>query len=455
MSETTENQAAGQAPDDAPPHRYTAALAGQIERRWQDWWTEHGTFHAPNPVGPLAEPEGSPLAELANRPKLYGMDMFPYPSGAGLHVGHPLGYIATDCYTRYKRMAGFNVLHPMGFDAFGLPAEQYAVQTGQHPRKTTEENIQRYRAQLRRLGLAYDERRNFATTDPEYYRWTQWIFLQIFNSWCDPATGRARPIADLIGEFEAGVREPVSPTNPDGLPWRELDTIARRRVVDSYRLAYLEEAPVNWCPDLGTVLANEEVTTDGRSDVGKYPVYRRRMRQWMLRITALADRLLADLDPLDWSDSLKLMQRNWIGRSEGADVYFTARTSDGAERCLEVYTTRPDTLFGVTFVVLAPEHPLVAELTSDQWPVGIPAAWRRPSPSSGPADSPREAVASYVQWASSLSDLQRQAQTTKTAVFTGSYAVNAVSGKQVPIFIADYVLASYGSGAVMAVPAHD
>ncbi|MGH3831285.1 MAG: leucine--tRNA ligase [Pseudonocardiaceae bacterium] len=431
-------------------HRYSAALARNIELKWQRAWAEGGTFDAANPVGKLS----GELREPRGR-KFYVLDMFPYASGAGLHVGHPLGYIGSDVYARFLRMRGYDVLHPFGFDAFGLQTEQYAIETGQHPATTTTQNIDNMRRQLKRLGLAHDPRREISTADPAYYRWTQWIFLQIFNSWCDPATGRARPITDLIGEFEAGIREPISPANPNGLRWRDLDKIARRRVIDSYRLAYLEEAPVNWCPGLGTVLANEEVTANGRSDPGNYPVYRRRMRQWMLRITAFADRLLADLDPLDWPDSLKLMQRNWIGRSEGADVYFTARTPDGSERRVEVYTTRPDTLFGVTFIVLAPEHPLVDELTAGEWPVGTPTAWRNPSPSSGSADSPREAVDAYVQGASSLSDRQRQTQTTKTAVFTGSYAANPVSGEQVPIFIADYVLASYGSGAVMAVPAHD
>ncbi|MGH3851121.1 MAG: class I tRNA ligase family protein, partial [Pseudonocardiaceae bacterium] len=315
-------------------HRYSAALARDIELKWQRAWAEGGTFDAPNPVGKLSAGSLKPRDR-----KFYVLDMFPYVSGAGLHVGHPLGYIGSDVYARFMRMKGYTVLHPLGFDAFGLPAEQYAIETGQHPAITTTQNIDTMRRQLKRLGLAHDPRREISTADPAYYRWTQWIFLQIFHSWCDPATGHARPIVDLIGEFEAGIREPVSPANPDGLRWRDLDKIARRRVIDSYRMAYLDEAPVNWCPSLGTVLANEEVTINGRSDVGNYPVYRRRMRQWMLRITAFADRLLADLDPLDWPDSLKLMQRNWIGRSEGADVYFTARTQDGSERCVEVYTT--------------------------------------------------------------------------------------------------------------------
>jgi leucyl-tRNA synthetase len=299
--------------------RYDAALAGQIEMKWQQIWSDQRTFEVPNPPGTLAD--GS---ELDPALKFYIIDMFPYPSGAGLHVGHPLGFIASDVYARYMRMKGRLVLHPFGFDAFGLPAEQYAIETGQHPAVTTAQNIANMRRQLRRLGLTNDPRREISTANPRFYRWTQWIFLQIFNSWCDPDTGKARPIHELIGEFEQGSRPAASTANPDALPWRELDEVTRRRVVDSYRLAFLEDAPVNWCPGLGTVLANEEVTAEGRSEVGNYPVYRRRMRQWMLRITAFADRLMTDLDGLDWTDSLKAMQRNWIGRSEGADIRFQA-----------------------------------------------------------------------------------------------------------------------------------
>src|SRR6185503_12683788 len=298
-------------PTDVPPFRYTAAMAGEVETRWQDFWQENETFRAPNPVGPMAEPDHPRFGA----PKLYVHDMFPYPSGAGLHVGHPLGYIGTDCYTRYFRMAGYNVLHPMGFDAFGLPAEQYAVQTGTHPRKTTEQNVERYRRQLRRLGLAYDDRRSLATTDVEYYRWTQWIFLQIFNSWYDPEQRTARPIAELISEYAAGDR----PT-PDGRPWAQLSAVERRRIVDDHRLAYISEAPVNWCPGLGTVLANEEVTADGRSERGNFPVFKRVLKQWMMRITAYCDRLLEDLEKMDWPESVKTMQRNWIGRSTGAHI---------------------------------------------------------------------------------------------------------------------------------------
>jgi len=299
--------------NDIPQFRYTATMADDIERRWQDHWEENNTFYAPNPTGAMSDPDHP----RAGAPKLYVLDMFPYPSGAGLHVGHPLGYIGTDCFGRYNRMAGRNVLHAMGFDAYGLPAEQYAVQTGQHPRKTTEANIERYRAQLRRLGLAYDPRRSVATIDPEFYRWTQWIFLQIFNSWYDQAQRTARPIAELVAEFAAGTR-----ATPDGRPWAELTAPERADAVDGYRLAYISEAPVNWCPGLGTVLANEEVTADGRSERGNYPVFKRNLRQWMMRITAYGDRLLEDLERLDWPEPIKLMQRNWIGRSEGARVHF-------------------------------------------------------------------------------------------------------------------------------------
>ncbi|HEY8453362.1 MAG TPA: leucine--tRNA ligase, partial [Natronosporangium sp.] len=421
---------------DIPPFRYTAKLANEIEAKWQDYWDEHGTFHAPNPTGPLADPDHP----RANAPKLLVMDMFPYPSGEGLHVGHPLGYIGTDCYSRYARMAGYNVLHPMGFDAFGLPAEQYALETGTHPRKTTEENIRRYRSQLRRLGLAYDNRRTFATTDPDYYRWTQWIFLKIFNSWFDPEQRKARPIEELIQEFESGRR----PT-PDGRPWDQLSPVERRRIIDDHRLAYLAEAPVNWCPGLGTVLANEEVTAEGRSERGNFPVFTRKLRQWMMRITAYADRLLEDLDKLDWPEPIKQMQRNWIGRSTGAMIDFPTPAGP-----LRVFTTRPDTLFGATYMVAAPEHELVDALVPDAWPEGTKPAW------TGGHATPREAVAAYRASIAGLSDVERQADArAKTGVFTGAYATNPVNGAQLPIFIADYVLAGYGTGAIMAVPGQD
>jgi leucyl-tRNA synthetase len=419
-----------------PPYRYTAALANEIEARWQDHWEEHGTFWAPNPVGPLSDPSHP----RAGAQKLYVMDMFPYPSGVGLHVGHPLGYIGTDSYTRFMRMIGYNVLHPMGFDAFGLPAEQYAVQTGTHPRKTTEENVARYRAQLRRLGLAYDDRRTFATTDVGYYRWTQWIFLQIFNSWYDPAARKARPIAELVDEFAAGER----PT-PDGRPWARLSEVERRRIVDDHRLAYVSEAPVNWCPGLGTVLANEEVTAEGRSERGNFPVFKRSLRQWMMRITAYADRLLEDLDKLDWPEPIKLMQRNWIGRSTGAHIDFPTSAGD-----IRVFTTRPDTVFGATYMVLAPEHQLVDALVPAAWPEGTKEAW------TGGHATPAEAVAAYRKFAGARTDVERQAEAKeKTGVFVGAYATNPVDGVQIPIFIADYVLAGYGTGAIMAVPGQD
>jgi leucyl-tRNA synthetase len=421
---------------DIPPFRYTASLAGEIETRWQDYWEEHRTFRAPNPVGTLADPDHP----RAGAEKLYVMDMFPYPSGAGLHVGHPLGYIGTDSYTRYARMVGFNVLHPMGFDAFGLPAEQYAVQTGTHPRKTTEANVERYRGQLRRLGLAYDNTRMFATTDVEYYRWTQWIFLQIFNAWYDPEQRRARPITDLVAAYESGAR----PT-PDGRAWADLSDVERRRIVDDHRLAYVGEAPVNWCPGLGTVLANEEVTPDGRSEVGNFPVFKRNLRQWMMRITAYADRLLEDLEALDWPEKVKTMQRNWIGRSVGAFIDFP--TPAGPMR---VFTTRPDTVFGATYMVAAPEHEIVEALVADTWPEATRTAW------TGGHASPREAVDAYRKFAGTKSDVERQADAReKTGVFIGAFATNPVNGEPIPIFIADYVLAGYGTGAIMAVPGQD
>ncbi|MEV4810022.1 leucine--tRNA ligase [Micromonospora avicenniae] len=421
---------------DIPPFRYTAALANDIEHRWQDHWEREGTFHAPNPTGPLADP-GHPRAGAE---KLYVLDMFPYPSGAGLHVGHPLGYIGTDSFARYQRMAGRNVLHAMGFDAFGLPAEQYAVQTGTHPRTTTVANIERYKAQLRRLGLAHDERRSVATIDVDFYRWTQWIFLQIFNSWYDQDAKKARPIAELVAEFEGGNR----PT-PDGRPWAELSVAERRSIVDEHRLAYISEAPVNWCPGLGTVLANEEVTADGRSERGNFPVFKRNLKQWMMRITAYGDRLLEDLDKLDWPEPIKLMQRNWIGRSQGAHIDFPT-----AAEPVRVFTTRPDTIFGATYMVLAPEHELVDALVPAAWPEGTREAW------AGGHASPRAAVEAYRKAAAAKTDVERQADTKeKTGVFIGAYATNPVTGTQIPIFIADYVLAGYGTGAIMAVPAQD
>jgi len=390
-------------PGSDAPFRYSARLAVGIEKRWQDRWDAEGTFHAPNPVGDLADPSKGDLPAE----KQFILDMFPYPSGAGLHVGHPLGYIATDVVGRYQRMNGVNVLHALGYDAFGLPAEIYAVETGRHPRETTLENIVTMRRQLRRLGLAHDDRRSFATIDPGFVKWTQWIFLQIFNSWFDPDLNKARPISELVEKL--GTDDPA--------------------VIDEYRLAYIKDSPVNWCPGLGTVLANEEVTTDGRSERGNFPVFKRNLRQWQMRITAYADRLVDDLDGLDWPEPVKLMQRNWIGRSHGANVDFAS--SAGAIR---VFTTRPDTLFGATFMVLSPEHPLVDALTSPEQAA---------------------AVADYRAAAAGKTEVERQESRDKSGVFTGSTATNPVNGEQVPVFIADYVLMGYGTGAIMAVPSGD
>ena len=427
--------------DQIPTHRYTAALAAEIERTWQDRWEAEGTFLAPNPSGAL---QGS-FDRVADLPKLYVLDMFPYPSGKGLHVGHPLGFIGTDVYARYQRMNGHNVIHAMGYDAFGLPAEQYAVETGQHPRDTTNANIANMARQLRRLGLGHDPRRSVNTTDPAFYKWTQWIFLQVFGAWYDRDADRARPISELETELANGTRQPEPGTNPGDRPWSDLTDRQRRVVVDAHRLAYLHEAPVNWCPGLGTVLANEEVTADGRSDRGNFPVFRRPLKQWMMRITAYADRLVGDLDLLDWSESIKLMQRNWIGRSEGAEVRFTAGSSE-----IAVFTTRPDTLFGATYVVLAPEHPLVDRLVATTWAEGVDPRW------TGGASTPGEAVAQYRAQTLRRSDLERQTvDREKTGVFIGSTATNPVNGEPVPIFVADYVLMGYGTGAIMAVPAHD
>jgi leucyl-tRNA synthetase len=389
------------------PHRYTAALAADIESRWQDYWESQGTFEAPNPAGDLSDPDRGDLPIE----KQYILDMFPYPSGAGLHVGHPLGYIATDVVGRYKRMTGANVLHALGYDAFGLPAEIYAVETGRHPRETTLENIATMRRQLRRLGLGHDPRRSFATIDPDFVKWTQWIFLQIFNSWFDPEEKRARPISELVKKL--GTDDPA--------------------VIDDYRLAYIKESPVNWCPGLGTVLANEEVTAEGRSERGNFPVFKRNLRQWQMRITAYADRLLDDLDDLDWPEPVKLMQRNWIGRSHGANVTFPVPSADG-DVSIEVFTTRPDTLFGATYMVVSPEHPLVEALTTPDH---------------------AEAVAAYRNEAAAKTDVERQESREKTGVFTGTYATNPVNGESIPVYVADYVLMGYGTGAIMAVPAHD
>ena len=421
-------------------YRYTAQLAGEIEERWQGIWNDRRTYEAPNPVGPLAG-DLSAFGAPDRSNKLFVQDMFPYPSGAGLHVGHPLGFIASDVYARFHRMDGANVLHTMGFDAFGLPAEQYAVQTGTHPRSTTEANVERYLAQIRRLGLGHDERRRVATTDVDFYRWTQWIFLQIHDAWYDTDADRARRIPELVAEFETGERAPRN-----GEVWAELDALGRSEVLDSYRLVYQSDSVVNWCPGLGTVLANEEVTADGRSDRGNFPVFRKRLRQWMMRITAYSDRLIDDLELLDWPDKVKAMQQNWIGRSRGAQVAFGV---PGVASPIEVFTTRPDTLFGATYMVLAPEHALVDAIVADAWPADVDARW------TGGAADPAAAVAAYRAGIAAKSDLERQESKEKTGVFTGAYATNPVNGQQVPVFIADYVLIGYGTGAIMAVPAHD
>ena len=442
---------------DTPQYRYTAEMAGDLEAKWQRIWDETGAFNADNPSGSLA-------GDLAKREKYFILDMFPYPSGKGLHVGHPLGYIATDVVARYQRAQGKNVLYTMGYDAFGLPAEQYALQTGQHPAITTHDNIANMSKQLARIGLSHDRRRSFATTDPDYFKWTQWIFLQIFNSWYDPEAprrdgsgkGAARPITTLVKQYEDGTR----PT-PDGRTWAELSAVEQAELIDAERLAYVAYAPVNWAPGLGTVLADEEVTAEGRSERGNFPVFKTKLRQWMMRITRYADRLDADLATIDWPDKVRTMQHNWIGKSFGATVNFQVEAGQGPQpQTLQVFTTRPDTLFGATFMVISPEHPLVgaedcadAELqVPDAWPEGTRPEW------TGGYATPREAVAAYRAQASAKSDSERTAETDfteKTGVFTGIFGTNPVNSSLVPIFVADYVLMGYGTGAIMAVPAHD
>ena len=415
-------------------YRYDANLAGEIELKWQDRWEKAGTYHAPNPSGTLADSTGR-----IDLPKLFIMDMFPYPSGTGLHVGHPLGFIGTDVYARYKRMTGHNVLHTMGYDAFGLPAEEHARQTGQHPRENTNANINNMRKQLRRLGLGHDPRRSISTTDLDYYKWTQWIFLRLFNSWYDKDLKQARPIEELEIKLEEG-----SILLGENESWSSCSDRRKKEIVNSFRLAYLAEAPVNWCPALGTVLANEEVTIDGRSERGNHPVYRRPLKQWMMRITAYADRLLEDLESLDWTEAIKSMQRNWIGKSEGAVINFTA-----GDETVPVFTTRPDTIFGATYLVLAPEHPLVNSLYQTDWPEGVDSRW------TGGFENPRSAIEAYQTQSNQKSDLDRQENKEKTGVFLGSYARVPVTGEKIPIFISDYVLMGYGTGAIMAVPGQD
>lgn len=392
----------------------------EVEPKWQKYWREHKTFKA----------------EIRDdKPKYYVLDMFPYPSGAGLHVGHPLGYIASDIFARYKRLKGFNVLHPMGYDAYGLPAEQYAIQTGQHPAITTERNINRYRQQLDILGLSYDWDREIRTCDPKYYKWTQWIFIRLFNSYYCNDAQQARPISELEEVFAKEGNANINAANSQPFvfsaeEWHSFGVREKSDILMNYRLAYLSDSMVNWCSELGTVLANDEVV-NGVSVRGGYPVERKSMRQWSLRITAYAERLLQGLDSLDWTDSLKEIQRNWIGKSRGAAVYFTL---ENGER-LEVFTTRADTLFGVTFMVLCPEHELIERITTEER---------------------KKEVETYVRWAKNRSERERQAEVKKvTGVFTGSYAVHPLTNERVPIWISDYVLAGYGTGAVMAVPAHD
>jgi len=409
----------------------------QIEPKWQAIWEERQLFHVPNPGEKGFDPA---------KPKFYILDMFPYPSGAGLHVGHPEGYTATDIVARYRRMRGFSVLHPMGWDAFGLPAEQYAIKSGQHPAVTTRENVAKFKRQLTRIGFSYDWQREINTTDPRYYKWTQWIFLQIYNSWFNPKTNKAEPISTYRGE------------NPDEV-----------------RLAYVAEVPVNWCPELGTVLANEEVV-DGKSEVGGFPVVRRPMRQWMLRITAYADRLIEELEGLEWPESIKLLQRGWIGKSEGvefiigwanqsvpgilslepAESWFERSQHDRlVPQPLTVFTTRPDTLYGVTFLTLAPEHPFLGIFSlPNEWPPGTPDTWKGDNAEA--RVSPLAAVQAYQDETASKLERERTAGIEKkTGVFTGAYAINPANNERIPIWIADYVLPSYGTGAVMGVPAHD
>ena len=384
-----------------------------IEKKWQQRWAEQKTYKT---------------EEDPSKPKFYVLDMFPYPSGAGLHVGHPLGYIASDIYARYKRLKGFNVLHPMGYDAFGLPAEQYAIQTGQHPEKTTTVNVARYREQLDRIGFSFDWDRSFRTCDPDYYKWTQWAFLRMFKSWYDPQMNKARPITELIAKFETTGYDDITPKM-----WQQASAKEKSDILMRYRIAYQGETSVNWCESLGTVLANDEVK-DGLSVRGGFPVEQKKMTQWQLRVSAYAGRLLDSLDNLDWSDSLKEMQRNWIGKSEGTEMVFDTVCGD-VHKPITIFTTRADTVFGVTFMVLAPESELVDELTTPEQ---------------------KEAVAAYIKEVKKKTERERIAETkTVTGVFSGSYGINPLTGEKVPIWISEYVLAGYGTGAIMAVPAHD
>jgi leucyl-tRNA synthetase len=393
----------------------------ELEQKWQQYWSNHKTFKAEN---------------QSEKPKYYVLDMFPYPSGAGLHVGHPLGYIASDIYSRYKRLLGFNVLHPMGYDAYGLPAEQYAIQTGQHPAITTEQNLKRYREQLDKIGFSFDWEREVRTCDPHYYKWTQWTFIQIFEHWYNKKSQKAEPISELIKAFEINGNYDIDAATSQlelfsAQEWNSMSEKEQQSMLMNYRITYLSDTMVNWCPQLGTVLANDEVI-NGLSARGGYPVERKLMRQWSLRITAYADRLLNGLDELDWSDSIKEIQRNWIGRSEGASINFNI---EGTSETMEVFTTRPDTIFGVTFMVFCPEHELLATIVTDEH---------------------KEEVQKYLAWAKNRSERERQTEVKKVSgVFTGAYAINPFNGVKIPIWVSEYVLAGYGTGAIMAVPAHD
>ena len=410
---------------------------GEIEPKWQKYWQEHGVYHTETPKGRVDSAAEQPQEQHGVRPHYYILDMFPYPSGAGLHVGHPLGYIASDIYSRYKRLRGFNVLHPMGYDAYGLPAEQYAIQTGQHPAITTEKNIARYREQLDKIGFSFDWDREVRTCDPKYYKWTQWTFLQLFKSYYCNQAQQARPISELCEVFaqqgteglDVACTEPMQFTASEWNSWNEQ---RQQQVLMNYRLAYLADIPVNWCAELGTVLANDEVV-NGLSVRGGYPVERKLMRQWSLRITAYAQRLVDGLEKVEWTDSLKEIQRNWIGRSEGAAVWFPL--ADNSGRSFEIFTTRPDTIFGVTFMVLCPEHEMIESITTAEQ---------------------RAEVEAYLTWAKNRSERERQAEVKKVSgVFTGAYAINPLTEERIPIWVSDYVLAGYGTGAIMAVPAHD
>ncbi len=394
----------------------------EIEQKWQEWWRKEGVYH---------------VETGSAKPHYYVLDMFPYPSGAGLHVGHPLGYIASDIYARYKRLQGFNVLHPMGYDAYGLPAEQYAIQTGQHPAITTEQNINRYREQLDKIGFSFDWSREVRTCEPKYYKWTQWTFIQLFKHYYDNNANKALPISSLVERFAKQGTEGLDAACTESLTftadeWNSWDEVKQQQVLMNYRLAYLADIPVNWCAELGTVLANDEVV-NGLSVRGGYPVERKLMRQWSLRITAYAQRLVDGLEQVDWTDSLKEIQRNWIGRSEGAAVWFPL--ADNKEHSFEIFTTRPDTIFGVTFMVLCPEHELIDQITTPEH---------------------KAEVEEYVTWAKNRSERERQAEVKKVSgVFTGAYAINPLTNEKIPIWVSEYVLAGYGTGAIMAVPAHD